>query len=215
MRLGILGGTFDPIHYGHLLLAEQARETFALDLVLFIPAARPPHKKKRALCAARHRLAMVTLAVAGHDAFGVSDVELRRRGASYSVDTVERLASDHPGAALFFLIGSDTVPELPTWKQAGRLAELATLVVACRPEAPLPSASKLAGTLTREQVRSLRDHVLSMPPTGLASRDIRTRVAQGRSIRYMVPPAVEHYIHEHGLYVGRRVGGIQKPGRLG
>ena len=203
MRLGILGGTFDPIHYGHLLLAEQARETFALDRVLFVPAARPPHKRKQSLCAARHRLAMVKLALAGNDVFGASDVEIRRGGVSYSVDTVERLARRHRGAALFFVIGSDTVPELPTWKQAGRLAELATLVVACRPDAPLPPATKLAGTLTREQVRSLQEHVLPMPPVGLASRDIRQRVAEGRSIRYMVPREVEQYIHAHGLYVGQ------------
>ena len=199
MRLGIFGGTFDPVHYGHLLLAEQAREAYALDRVVFIPAACPPHKKRQPRSAVAHRLTMVELAVAGNDAFCVSDMEIARGGTSYSVDTVQRLADDNPQAELFFLIGSDTVPELPTWKDAGRLAELATLIVVCRPGAPLPPAGTLAGTLTHDQVRSLGEHVVSMPLTGLASRDIRQRVAGGQSIRYMVPPSVAHYIDEHGL----------------
>lgn len=200
MRLGILGGTFDPIHCGHLLLAEQAREACSLDQVLFIPAANPPHKRKVARSPAKHRLAMVKLAIEGNDAFRASDIEIRRRGTSYSVDTVERIARQNPAAELFFLIGSDSVPELPTWKDAGRLAELATLVVATRPGAPMPPASKLAGTLTPAQVRSLRDHVISMPLIGLASREIRRRVAQGKSIRYMVPTRVEQYVLEQKLY---------------
>jgi nicotinate-nucleotide adenylyltransferase len=200
-RIGLYGGTFDPVHWGHLILAETAREALELDRVEFIVAAHPPHKPDAAISPAEHRLAMVRLAVADHSAFGVSDIELRRNGPSFSVDTVaeyhRRLDADD---RLFFLIGSDTLADLADWRGPRRLAELATVAVAARPGFSLDDHSTLRESLTPEQVESMRRHTIPMPLIGLASRDLRARVAQRRSTRYMTPDAVRDYIRRHGLY---------------
>jgi len=200
-RIGLFGGTFDPIHWGHLMLAEAAREAVALDRVEFIPAAHPPHKGLAPLTGAEERLAMVRLAVAGNPAFRVSDCELNRPGPSYSVGTAaaydERLAE---GDRLFFLIGSDTLAELPSWHEVRRLAELVTLVAVTRPGFDVDDLTGLGEALTPDQLESLRRHTVRMPLVDLASTDIRARVAEGQSIRYMVPAAVWDYIEARGLY---------------
>ena len=133
LRLGVLGGTFNPIHLGHLVLAESFRECLALDRVLFVPAGTPPHKTPPGIAPVFHRYAMAALAVAGHPAFATSEVEVRRSGPSYSVDTLEALAGEWPGARLFFLMGSDTFLDLPTWRTPERLGAWATLAVGDRP----------------------------------------------------------------------------------
>jgi nicotinate-nucleotide adenylyltransferase len=203
MRLGIFGGTFDPIHVGHLILAEQCREACRLDQVLFVPAGQPPHKSERQITAGRLRLEMVELAIAGHPAFRVSSIELDRAGPSYSADTLAELSRQHPGAELFFLIGSDSLADLPYWYEPARIASSSALVVAARAGVGLPDLSPLRGLLGGAAVDRLREHVVEMPLIEISSSSIRARVAAGHSIRYLVPRAVECFIETHGLYKSR------------
>jgi nicotinate-nucleotide adenylyltransferase len=212
MRLGIFGGTFDPIHLAHLRCAEEAREALALDRVLFVPAAVPPHKGGT-LAAPAHRLAMVRAAIRGHPAFHVSAIEIARQGRSYSVDTLRLLRARLPASTRFvFLIGADAFREIATWKQYRALFALTDFAVMTRPpltrvalRALLPVAARrefcyapdrqtlLHRTGTR--IRSL--HVTALD---LSASAIRLRVRRGQSIRYLVPSAVERYIARHRLY---------------
>jgi nicotinate-nucleotide adenylyltransferase len=195
MRLGLFGGTFDPIHLGHLILAEQCREACGLDRVWLIVAGSPPHKPG-GRTAVGHRLEMARIAVAGHPGFAVSDVEATRPGPHYSVETLESIRRDHPGDELFFLIGADSLADLPSWREPARIAQLATIVVVNRPGLEEVDPARLPdfGPGSRPLVW------VSIPPVGIASSDLRRRLAEGRSIRYMVPRGVEAYIDAHGLY---------------
>ncbi len=191
MRLGLYGGTFDPIHLGHLILAETCREACRLDQVWFVVAGAPPHKLGGRTDVG-HRLEMARLAVAGHPAFLASDLETRRPGPHYSVETLEAVRRERPDDDLFFLIGGDSLVDLPQWREPGRIMELAGLVVANRPGfEPRPPAPPAGARPIRE---------VEIPPIGIASQDIRRRRAEGRSIRYQVPRAVEAYIDAHKLY---------------
>ena len=191
MRIGVLGGSFNPVHLGHLRLAEEAREMLRLDRVLFVPAGVRPHKQRRDLIDGRHRLAMVRLAIKGHPAFAASDLELRRRGPSYTVDTLEALHQQlGPRARLFFLSGADTMQELKIWRALRRVLELCTFVVATRPGYSLRSTRR--GVLP-----------LAISRLEISASDIRRRMAAGRSIRYLVPEAVERYIVKYHLYPRR------------
>ena len=185
LRVGIFGGTFNPIHVGHLLLAETAREQLALDRVVFIPTARPPHKRARDLVPGAARLRLIELAIRHHPAFAVSDVELHRQGPSYTLDTVRMLHARLPEAALFLLIGEDMLAV--RWLGWDELKRLCTIVAARRP-----------GTKPSRSSRGVR--WLSMPQVEVASSDIRARLKAGRSIRYLVPAAVERHIRQHNLY---------------
>ena len=188
MRIGILGGSFNPIHDGHLRLAEEAREALRLDRVLFIPAGHRPHKPQHGLIDARHRLAMVRLAIRDHVSFAVSAIELQRTGPSYTVDTLLALRRQFGARArCFFISGADTLQELKIWKDVDRVLRLCTFVVATRPGYPL-----------RLRRRGLTG--LPMTPLAISASDIRRRVHQGRSIRYLVPDTVERYIARHDLY---------------
>lgn len=198
MRLGIFGGSFDPVHYGHLILAEQCREQCELDEVWFVPARQPPHKTARHLSPEKARLEMLELATAGHEAFRVSDIELRREGLSYTVDTLQQLHDEGPQRELFFLIGGDSLFDLPHWREPDRIAELATIVAVNRAGRRLPERSELEQLLGPSLAARIK--LVTMPAVDLSSTDIRARVQQGRSIRYLVPRAVEQYILEHGLY---------------
>ncbi len=198
MRLGIFGGSFDPVHYGHLILAEQCREQCELDEVWFVPARQPPHKTARHLSPEKARLEMLELATAGHEAFRVSDIELRREGLSYTVDTLQQLHEEGPQRELFFLIGGDSLFDLPHWREPDRIAELATIVAVNRAGRRLPERSELEQLLGPSLAARIK--LVTMPAVDLSSTDIRARVQQGRSIRYLVPRAVEQYILEHGLY---------------
>jgi nicotinate-nucleotide adenylyltransferase len=200
MRLGIFGGTFDPIHLGHLILAEHCRDLCRLDRILFVPAGQPPHKAGRQITPAKLRLEMVELAIAGHPAFTVSPSELNRTGPSYSADTLEQFAREFPGAELFFLIGSDSLADLPGWYQPSRILSLATLVVANRPGAGPPNLGLLDQLLDDPATISLRTQVVEIPLVHISSSCIRARVASGRSIRYLVPRAVECFIAQNGIY---------------
>ena len=195
MRLGLFGGTFDPIHLGHLILAEQGRESCGLDRLWFVVAGAPPHKPGPRTAVA-HRLEMVRIAIAGHPAFEVSDIEARRPGPHYSVETLEAVRKDRPGDDLFFLIGADSLADLPSWREPALIAQLATIVVVNRPgiEEVDPAHLPEFGP------SSHRIQSVTIPPVGIASSDLRGRVAEGRSIRYMVPRGVEAYIEAQGLY---------------
>lgn len=200
-RIGILGGSFNPIHLAHLVLAEQAREALALDRVIFVPARLPPHKDAAALAGARDRLKMVRLAVADHPQFAVSDMELRREGPSYTIDTVRALRRRFGrNAKLYFLIGSDTVAELPTWRDIRRLVKLCDFVPLSRPDVRPPSRSVLARAIGRKEASDILSRAIRMPLLGISASGIRRRVAEGRSIRYLVPDAVAEYIRRKNLY---------------
>lgn len=193
MRLGVFGGTFDPIHLGHLILAEGCREACALDRILFVVAGVPPHKSA-GRTSIHHRLEMVRIATAGHESFEVSEVEAKGPGPHYSFETLATLYDTFPGDDLFFLIGADSLVDLPHWRHPERIAELATLVVANRPGVALPA--------TPDFVPADRPMLhVSIPPIGIASHDLRARLAEGRSVRYQVPRGVEAYIREEELYL--------------
>jgi nicotinate-nucleotide adenylyltransferase len=200
MRLGILGGSFDPVHYGHLLLAESAREQCQLDQVWLLPAAVPPHKQDRQLTSAEHRVAMLELAIAGETAFSVCRYEVDRGGINYTYETLERIKNEQPDWQLFFVLGADMLHDLPHWREPSRICQLAILVVVARPGFGEPDYSLLSGITTPERIDLMRRHRVVMPQVGISSSDLRRRIAQGRSIRFRTPRAVEEYIRTHGLY---------------
>ena len=201
MREGILGGSFDPIHNAHLMVAREARRRLALDRVLFVPARVPPHKRAAAVSAPEHRLAMVTLAIANEPGFEVSDAEIRREGPSYSIDTVtDELARLGAGAEIFFLVGADQALELDTWRRIDDLARICTLVPVARPGFRLDDLDGLSRTLPAALVARLKLSALDIPPMNVSSTRIRARIRDGRSIAELVPLAVADYIREHKLY---------------
>jgi nicotinate-nucleotide adenylyltransferase len=202
MRLGIFGGTFDPVHYGHLILAECCREQIALDEVWFLPAAVPPHKQGRELTEGPGRVEMLQLAIGGHPAFEVCRYELERGGVSYTVDTLAEIHRSDPSRELFFLMGADSLRDLRGWKDPARLCQLAIPVVVARAGTPDEALdlSGLAALVSAERLDAIRAHRVVMPTIDLSASDLRKRVAEGRSIRYLTPRAVEKYIEEHGLY---------------
>jgi len=198
MRLGIFGGTFDPVHIGHLLLAEQCREQCRLDQVWFIPAGVPPHKLTQTLAAGKARAEMLELAVAGHDNLRVDRRELDRSDPCYTVETLAALKAEDPTRELFFLMGADSLAEFSTWREPQRIVELAELAVVNRGGAPLLDLGPMRALLGDALVS--RIHFVTMTGMDVSSSDIRRRVSDGKSIRYMVPRAVECYIGTHGLY---------------
>ena len=220
MRVGIFGGAFNPIHYGHLLLADEVSERLQCDRFIFVPAARPPHKPEAELAPAREREAMVRLAIGDHPTFEVSSIEIERPGISYSVATVEAFAEEFGReTTLLFLIGGETFLELPSWKEPERLAELATLTVVPRQGSPFdpesPAAHKVLALLGNRRWSIVphaaaigdvqKDRVLLMQATSLpiSASDLRRRAREGRSLRFRVPPAVDSHIRSRGLYRSR------------
>lgn len=200
MRIGIYGGSFDPVHYGHLLAAETCREQHRLDRVWFLPASTPPHKQLQHLSAASDRIEMLKLAVGGHEAFDVSTLEIDRGGVSYTVDTLEQLRREDDSRELFLILGADALHDLPTWKDPARICEQALPVVVHRADWPPPNFEVLAPFVPAERLSRIEAAQVGMIPLGISARDIRRRVAEGRSIRYLTPRAVEKYIETHNLY---------------
>jgi nicotinate-nucleotide adenylyltransferase len=197
MRLGLFGGTFDPIHLGHLILAEQCREACRLDRVWFVVAGSPPHKQGERTPVA-HRIEMARIAIAGHPAFEVSEIEAERPGPHYSVDTLQVVRRERPNDELFFLIGADSLVDLPTWRDPAAIARLATIVVVNRPG--IAEENSCVTPLFGRDVNDLQ--FVTIPSIGIASKFIRERVAQRRTIRYLIPRGVEAYIETYGLYRG-------------
>ncbi|MBI3626324.1 MAG: nicotinate (nicotinamide) nucleotide adenylyltransferase [Candidatus Rokubacteria bacterium] len=217
-RVGVLGGSFNPIHLGHLLLADEILELLQLDQILFVPASQPPHKPARGLAQARDRYAMTELAIRGHPRFAISDLELRRPGPSYTVDTLEALRqAEGPGAAFYLIIGSETFLDLLSWRDPQRIARLAWLVVIPRAGAPFDpdgvQAQKVLTEIGRERwirIEPSRPAPAEMGGSGallvaatslpISSSELRRRARDGRSLAYRVPDAVRAYILEHNLY---------------
>ncbi len=219
MRLGLLGGSFNPIHGCHLSIAQSARHLLQLDQVLFIPTGDPPHKQPGTLAAAQHRYRMVQLAIQDEPAFALTDIEIRRSGKSYSIDTVRALQEEYgPGTVLFFIIGLDAFLDLPSWKSAAQLLTLCHFIVISRPSTTFLSVASLpffpeipkeellaldTGRLERADVPLRNGRTvtfLRLPPCESSASDIRARVANGRPLANLLPPLVESYILREGLY---------------
>jgi nicotinate-nucleotide adenylyltransferase len=199
-RIGIFGGTFDPVHLGHLIMAEQCREQAELDQVWFVPAARPPHKLDRPLTRFEQRVEMIALAIAGQPSFRINELEMHRAGPSYTADTLEELRRVHPASESWLVLGSDTIVDLPTWRDPARVLASAGLIVSGRPGHAVPPAEDVRKMLRLPEDSPLRYLAIDSPLIDISSRDLRHRVGQGRSIRYLVPRAVECYINEKKLY---------------
>lgn len=204
-KLGVFGGTFDPIHLAHLIVAEQARDQLGLDKLILLPAAIPPHKQQREISDGKHRLEMTRLAAADNPAFEVSDLELRRKGLSYTAETLRLLHEEHPDDELFLLLGGDSLADLPNWYRPNEIRRLATLAVAARPGAAIQQPGDLPIISSDSDGKGVL--VVNIPQMEISSTDIRQRIAVGRSIRYLVPAAVEAYIVAHGLYTGNQSDG--------
>ena len=204
MRIGIYGGSFNPVHLGHLIAAECCREQARLDQVLFMPAATPPHKQGQLLADAADRVAMLTLAVGGHEAFAVSTIEVDRGGMSYTVDTLAALVQRHPHDTLALILGPDALAQLPTWREPRTIADRCELVAVERERlddvAAIARDAGLADLLGQERLAALIAARVRMPAIGVRASDLRAAVAAGTSIRYRTPRAVEAFVMSHGLY---------------
>ena len=204
MRIGVFGGSFDPVHQGHLIVAACCREQARLDRVLFVPAATQPHKQDRQLAAPHQRVDMLRLATGGHDAFDVSTIEIDRGGVSYTVDTLAALAAAHPGDVLCLILGPDALAGLPTWREPERIVAAADLVAVERESidavAALVTEPRLAALLGPDRAADIAAHRVRVPAIGIRSSDLRAAIAAGRSIRYRTPRAVDRFIASHGLY---------------
>ncbi|MEA2068978.1 MAG: nicotinate-nucleotide adenylyltransferase [Verrucomicrobiota bacterium] len=201
-RIGIMGGSFDPVHMGHLVIAQDAIECLKLSGIIFIPAAIPPHKQHLRQVDAGHRLNMLRLAVESDIRFSVSDIELQRGGISYTIDTVCALKAERPGVEWVLVVGSDTLVDLHNWYKIDELLDLCEVATFLR-----PGESSLDGMSDKVHLSDARREMLLRNVIGvhlieISSSEIRKRMAEGRSIRYLVPPEVETYIYGHGLYQG-------------
>ncbi|HEX2914106.1 MAG TPA: nicotinate-nucleotide adenylyltransferase [Chloroflexia bacterium] len=201
MRLGIMGGTFDPIHNGHLLIAQEAGWRLELDRVLFIPTGNPPHKQNHEIASDEHRCRMVQLAIADNPLFELSTIELERQGFSYTVDTLEALHARYgPGTDFYFITGADAAADLLTWHLPQRILELAHLVVAERPGYQLPVAKLQAGLPGINLAKRLV--MLDVPMVEVSSHELRERIARCIPVKYLLPDEVMAYIVQEKLYQG-------------
>jgi nicotinate-nucleotide adenylyltransferase len=207
MRIGVFGGTFDPIHVGHLIVAEQCRELGRLDEVWFVPSARPPHKVDSPLTPLDRRAEMLQLALAGQPRFRLEPIERDRPGPSYTADTLDDLHARYSDAELALILGADCLPDLPGWHEPLRIIERATLLIAVRPGFALWSPDQLAQALGLPSPERVRMQIVNVPLIGISSRDLRQRAAEGQSLLYLVPRAVEVYIKEKHLYRSGGPGG--------
>ena len=197
--VGIMGGTFDPIHYGHLVAAEEARARFGLNSVVFVPNGEPPHKKDYPITSAQRRYEMVRLATASNPHFSVSRVEIDRPGPSYAVDTIEAFHCQLGAETeLYFVTGADAILEILTWRAPEQLARTCEFIAVTRPGHDLGPLERAIGPSLRGRV-----HRLSVPGVAISSTDIRRRAMNRESLRYLTPPSVVRYIATHGLYTGR------------
>ena len=201
IKIGILGGTFDPIHLGHLIIAEQARDQYGLDQVLLIPSGHSYFKDNRAqkVLPALTRLEMTRKAVSDYPPFEVSDIEVLRSGNTYTYETLEELADLHPEAELYFIVGADTVCSMSTWREPARIFAACTVLAAMREDQVDPESFQ-QGIKDLENRFHARIRTISIPNIGISSTQIRERAGNGKSIHYLVPNALESYIRENGIY---------------
>ncbi len=201
-RIGIMGGSFDPVHMAHLVISQDATERLELSEVVFVPAAIPPHKQHLQQVDAEHRLNMLRLAVEADFRFSVSDIELKRGGISYTIDTMVELKKTEPNAEWILVVGSDTLIDLHNWYKVDELLDLCEVATFVRPGENNPK--EIAGKILLADCRKeqLLANLVESHLVDISSTEIRMRVAEGLSIRYLVPPEVEMYIYEHGLYRG-------------
>ncbi|AEG59328.1 nicotinate-nucleotide adenylyltransferase [Desulforamulus ruminis] len=197
-RICIMGGTFDPIHHGHLVVAEEVRQQFNLHKVIFVPAARPPHKTGQRISEPLHRVNMARLATASNRFFEVSTLEVERDGPSYTIDTVKEVKERYGVGEIYFITGADAVLEIITWKKAEELLAMCTFIAATRPGYDLKGLKKNLCSLSGKVL----DNIISLevPALSISSTDIRRRVRENKSIKYLLPESVEEYILSHGIY---------------
>ena len=198
--LGILGGTFDPIHNGHLVAAEYARDTCNLDKIIFIPSARPPHKDNQEVLNSEYRYRMVEMAIRDNPSFMVSDLELARTGYSYTVETIDYYIKRFPGVDIYFILGVDALLLINTWKDVNRLVGLCKFIVVTRPGYKLDKSQNCFRDISAVLWDNIR--VLAIPGLDISSSDIRRRVSRGETIKYLLPASVEEYIINQRLYSG-------------
>ncbi len=194
MKIGLLGGTFNPIHIGHLILAEEAREKLGLDKVIFVPTFVPPHKDNVDIAQAVARLKMVKLAIAGNKYFSVSDIEIKRNGRSYTIDTIKEFKKNYSLDQIFFIIGSDLMKYLDDWKDIGEISRLVKFIVATRPGYPLEDITTYAVS------RQAGVSTLPIRAVDISGFEIRHAIKEGKSFRYLVPEAVFRYINKKRIY---------------
>lgn len=199
-RIGVMGGTFDPIHYGHLVTAEEALVQFRLDQVLFVPSGLPPHKERGQVSDPEGRYLMTFLATASNPRFAVSRLEIDRPGPSYTIDTIRELAAHYPGVELFYITGADAILQIlrGEWEQSAELLGMCQFIAATRPGFALDLDTMRRTNCTGRPLENV--HVMSIPAMAISSTDIRARVRGGRPIKYLVPETVEAFIYKHGLY---------------
>lgn len=199
-RVGIMGGTFDPVHYGHLVTAEEARVQFTLEHVFFVPNRYPPHKSLDQVTDPEHRYSMTQRAVRTNDRFSVSRIEIDRPGPSFTIDTLEALRKEYRAQDLFYITGADAILQIVRgeWERSGELLTLCQFIAASRPGFPIEVHDLRRYNVTGRPLDNL--HVMEIPALAISSTDIRRRVAEGRPIRYLLPDEVAEYIAEQGLY---------------
>ncbi|MBN2210294.1 MAG: nicotinate (nicotinamide) nucleotide adenylyltransferase [Sedimentisphaerales bacterium] len=199
-KILLFGGSFDPVHNGHLAIARAATNLLAVDKTILIPAAQPPHKLNQTRAPIQHRLEMLRLATADDDCLEVSDCEADRPGPGYTIDTVRHFRGIFGSVALlYWLVGGDSIKDLPTWKDIVQLADECILVTAPRPDCPIDWPA-LQGVLSEEQILLMKIYVLDTPQIDISATDLRRRIAQNLPIDHLTPPAVTDYIHTHDLY---------------
>lgn len=192
IRLGVMGGTFDPIHYGHLVAASQAASAFKLDKVLFVPTGEP--WQKQTITDAEHRLAMTKLAIDGNSLFEISTVDVRRAGPTFTIDTLRDIHESNPEADVFFITGADSIAQIDSWKDSSQIWPLAHFVGVTRPGHSLEVPKSAAGEVS----------LLEIPALAISSTDIRARVESGKPIDYLLPNSVIDYIHANHIYQGTK-----------
>ena len=201
MRIGVFGGSFDPIHFGHLILAENCREQAQLDQVLFIPCAMSPHKCDGAYGTDRQRVEILDLAIGGHRDFIRNDMEIKRGGVSYTIDTLRELESAQPDNEWFFLMGADSLESFSSWREPDEILKLAKPIIVGRPGSDPVDLGVLENLSSAAYVESIRELSVESPLIDISSTDIRQRVADNKSIRFLVPRSIEQYIVTQKMYV--------------
>ena len=198
--LGVIGGTFDPVHHGHLIAAEYARYELGMNRVMFVPAGHPPHKQAEGISCWEHRYRMMELAIQENEYFEISPMENLRMGYSYTVDTIEYLKQTHPDSSVYFIMGADSLLTIDTWKDYRRLTQLCRFVVVTRPGYLIQRTHPALVELPEAWWKTMCQ--VEIPAVDISSTNIRERVAAGKPIRYLLPMAVEQYIQDHNLYRG-------------